>query len=71
MLGDSVQPGSGDLERARERALRRVVLKRRARDPVIGRPDWTVRGKAVRYDVYRGKAGGHDAGGHQPSSSMA
>jgi len=71
MLGDSVQPGPLEVERARERAVKRVVLKRRARDPVIGLPDWTIRGKAVRYDVYRGEAGGHDAGEHQPSSSMA
>jgi len=71
MLGDSTQPGTRDVERARERASERVVLKRRARDPVIGRPDWTIRGKTVRYDVYRGRAGSDDAGVPQPSSSMA
>ena len=42
---------------ARARARDRVVLKRRRRDPVIGEPAWQVKGKSVRYDVYRTKSG--------------
>ncbi|MEM8768090.1 MAG: class I SAM-dependent methyltransferase [Pseudomonadota bacterium] len=41
---------------ARERARQRVVLKRRARDPALLSPDWSIRGRSVRYDVYRGSA---------------
>jgi len=41
---------------ARERARRRVVLKRRLRDPVEFAPDWQIRGRSVRYDVWRGLA---------------
>lgn len=41
---------------ARERARRRVVLKRRVRDPVEFEPDWQIRGRSVRYDVWRGLA---------------
>ena len=41
---------------ARQRARQRVVLKRRARDPELGSPDWSIRGRAIRYDVYRGLA---------------
>lgn len=37
---------------AREKARRRVVLKRRAKDPVIGRPTHQIKGQAVRFDVY-------------------
>lgn len=37
-------------------ARERVVLKRRARDPVILEPDWTITGNRVRFDVYRGRA---------------
>ncbi len=37
---------------AQERAKRRVVLKRRAKDPVIGRPTHQIKGQAVRFDVY-------------------
>lgn len=40
---------------ARERS-HRVVLKRRLRDPVEIGPDWQIRGRSVRYDVYRGSA---------------
>ena len=42
------------VERARPCAAARVVLKRRLRDPLVGRPDWQIKGRAVRYDVYRG-----------------
>jgi 16S rRNA (guanine1516-N2)-methyltransferase len=40
-------------EAARIAAGDRVVLKRRLRDPLLGRPDWQVKGRSVRYDVYR------------------
>ncbi len=42
---------------ARERARRRVVLKRRRRDPTVLTPDWRIDGRTVRYDVYRGQGG--------------
>ncbi len=32
----------------------RVVVKRRLRDPAAGVPDWQIKGRSVRYDVYRG-----------------
>jgi 16S rRNA (guanine1516-N2)-methyltransferase len=41
---------------AQSRARSRVVLKRRLKDPVEMPPDWTLRGRTVRYDVYRGLA---------------
>jgi 16S rRNA (guanine1516-N2)-methyltransferase len=41
---------------AQSRARSRVVLKRRLKDPVVVPADWTVRGRTVRYDVYRGLA---------------
>jgi len=37
-------------------ARRRVVLKRRRKDPLVTAPDWQVTGRTVRYDVYRGAA---------------
>lgn len=37
---------------ARTRAERRVVVKRRSKDPVIERPEFQLKGKAVRFDVY-------------------
>ncbi|MCR9258537.1 MAG: class I SAM-dependent methyltransferase [Pseudomonadaceae bacterium] len=37
---------------AQRAAKGRVVLKRRARDPVIGSPAFQVKGQAVRFDVY-------------------
>lgn len=42
-------------------AFGRVVLKRRAKDPKVLEPDWTVSGKRVRFDVYRGAAVSTDA----------
>jgi 16S rRNA (guanine1516-N2)-methyltransferase len=52
-----VAPATADLIDTAVRVARlRVVLKRRARDPVIGLPDWTVRASRVRFDVYRGGA---------------
>ncbi len=44
------------LQAARVVATERVVLKRRLHDTVIHRPDWQIRGRAIRYDVYRGEA---------------
>ena len=37
---------------ATSRARLRVVLKRRLKDPVIGRPSHQLKGQAVRFDVY-------------------
>ncbi len=68
LLDEETTLDEDDIELAKERAGSRVVLKRRARDPVIGRPDWTIRGRSIRYDVYRGR---RPAATDQPSSSMA
>ena len=38
-------------------ARSRVVLKRRLKDPVALKPDWTLKGRSVRYDVYQGHLG--------------
>lgn len=38
---------------ARSRALDRVVLKRRLRDPQIDKPNFSLKGRTVRFDVYR------------------
>ena len=35
---------------------RRVVVKRRRHDAPIGKPDWQILGRSVRFDVYRGTA---------------
>lgn len=54
--------GEGDafdqplLAAAREKATARVVLKRRLKDTPLADPDWSIRGRSVRYDVYRGRA---------------
>jgi 16S rRNA (guanine1516-N2)-methyltransferase len=47
---------AGIVEEARGRALERVVVKRRRRDPVLPGTvtDWDIRGRTVRFDVYRG-----------------
>jgi 16S rRNA (guanine1516-N2)-methyltransferase len=37
-------------------ARRRVVVKRHRHDAPIGRPDWQILGRSVRFDVYRGTA---------------
>lgn len=42
------------IEAGRTAARRRVVLKRRLKDPVVGSPDWQIKGRSVRFDVYRG-----------------
>lgn len=52
---------------AQQRARSRVVLKRRLKDPVELSPDWTLKGRSVRYDVYRGLL----SGTAQPSRRMA
>lgn len=41
------------IELARGCALDRVVLKRRLRDPQIGKPNFSLKGRTVRFDVYR------------------
>jgi 16S rRNA (guanine1516-N2)-methyltransferase len=51
------RPLSVWLQAAVAAARHRVVLKRRARDPSIGTPDWQIRGRTVRFDVYRGILG--------------
>jgi 16S rRNA (guanine1516-N2)-methyltransferase len=43
------------LQYAQRAARHRVVLKRRSKDPVTGAPDWQIRGRTVRFDVYRGR----------------
>ena len=40
------------IERARRVASSRVVVKRRASAEVIRRPDWQIRARRVRFDVY-------------------
>ena len=40
------------IEQARRVAGSRVVVKRRARAEAIGRPDWQIRARSVRFDVY-------------------
>ncbi|MEM6709586.1 MAG: class I SAM-dependent methyltransferase [Pseudomonadota bacterium] len=40
------------LEGARRCASRRVVLKRRRKDPIVGDPSGQIAGKTVRYDLY-------------------
>ena len=41
------------IELARQTVTSRVVLKRRLKDPMIEQPDWQIKGRTVRYDVYR------------------
>jgi len=55
------------VELAREHAVSRVVLKRRLKDATVGIPDWQIKGRSIRYDVYRGRAGSRG----QPSRRMA
>ena len=40
------------LELAQACALRRVVLKRRLKDPTLGKPSHQLKGQAVRFDIY-------------------
>ena len=44
------------IEAAQAPAKDRVVVKRRANGPRLGEPDWSVRGRSVRFDVYRSLA---------------
>lgn len=41
------------IDAARRVAASRVVVKRRANAGTFGRPDWQVRARSVRFDVYR------------------
>ena len=41
------------IDEARRIASARVVVKRRASAEALGRPDWQIRGRSVRFDVYR------------------
>ena len=41
------------IEQARGVAAARVVVKRRASTAVVGKPDWRIRARSVRFDVYR------------------
>ena len=41
------------IDDARGVATARVVVKRRASAEPIGRPDWRIAGRSVRFDVYR------------------
>lgn len=40
------------IDQARRVADSRVVVKRRARAAALGRPDWHIRARSVRFDVY-------------------
>jgi 16S rRNA (guanine1516-N2)-methyltransferase len=53
-IGDIGMPDTAELlALARRYALERVVLKRRARSRVLEEPNWQIRTKSVRFDVYR------------------
>jgi len=56
-LAELAPPDSRDLtdwiQLAMQHARSRVVLKRRLRDPLVAAPDWQIKGRSVRYDVYR------------------
>ena len=48
---------AGWIERAQRKALSRVVIKRRLKDPPLQpKPAWQLKGKTVRYDCYPGLA---------------
>jgi 16S rRNA (guanine1516-N2)-methyltransferase len=59
--GESPVAGAPDrpldewIERAIAVARHRVVVKRRLHDAPGLRPDWQIRGRSIRYDVYRGR----------------
>ena len=44
------------LEVARRNARERVVVKRKTKDPQIATPNFSIKGKLVRFDVYIGEA---------------
>ena len=52
-IGDRIEDLEGWLRRARRVASSRVVLKRRAKAPRLASPDWSIKGRSVRFDVYR------------------
>jgi 16S rRNA (guanine1516-N2)-methyltransferase len=57
---------------AQQCARSRVVLKRRLKDPALLRPDWSLKGRAVRYDVYQGRlAASESSRNSQPSRRTA
>ena len=56
LLGQDDEFEEDLLEVALAHATSRVVLKRRLKARLIGKPDWQIRGRSVRYDVYRGRA---------------
>ena len=41
------------VDQARRAATTRVVVKRRASAAALGQPDWHIRARSVRFDVYR------------------
>lgn len=55
LLRDEEEFETALISLAQSKARSRVVLKRRAKDPVSVKPDWSIRGRAVRYDVYQGR----------------
>jgi 16S rRNA (guanine1516-N2)-methyltransferase len=60
MLSQLLGPTDADLGElvacATPLARRRVVVKRRRLDPTAADADWTIVGRSVRFDVYRGRA---------------
>ena len=67
LLADAAPFDPGLISLAQQCARSRVVLKRRLKDPVPIKPDWTLRGSSVRYDVFLGRR----AGPAQPSRRTA
>jgi 16S rRNA (guanine1516-N2)-methyltransferase len=56
LLGGPVDDLSDLIVHAQPRARSRVVVKRRRHDAVLRTPQWHIRGRSVRFDVYRGTA---------------
>jgi len=57
VLSDLIGAADDDLPATVTDSIRiaaRVVVKRRRHDAAIGRPDWQILGRSVRFDVYRG-----------------
>ena len=52
LLGDAPDDSRALLAMGLSLARGRVVLKRRLKDPTLEPPDWQIRARAVRYDVY-------------------
>jgi 16S rRNA (guanine1516-N2)-methyltransferase len=67
LLADAAPFDPGLIALAQQCARSRVVLKRRLKDPLALKPDWTLRGSSVRYDVFQGRL----AGPAQPSRRTA